>query len=408
MALAGAAWYRKGIAKGGRVKLEFKKAALVSLSPDPAKESTYWDTQVPTLCLRVFPSGVKTFAVKYRLNGRQSFIKLGRLGELTIEDARRKALAVRQEVTDGIDPAKAKARGMTVTEAARRMMDERGPKLRPKTISNYQQIINTRIIPRLGNLPIAALTVSDIAAFHTRASGTPRQTNISLSVLSIICKQAEKWGERPLGSNPCQHQEKYPEQARHRYLSDTEITAIGEALDRLHGRHSEAAIDALRLIMLTGARKGEILNLRWEQVDLEGRTLRFEPSEHKTGGATRAKQIPVGEAAIELLKARQGEGGYVFQGQFGGPLEDIKRLWNAVRVEANVPDVNIHDLRHTWGAVATSGGHALQTIGAVMGHRNPSTTARYAHVAPSPAARAVEETSAKIAAAMGGKKKNKR
>jgi integrase len=399
------------------MRIEFKKKALLDTVPDPAKIVNLWDTGSQGLGLRITPNGAKIFVFKYQRMGRGHWLTLGRLGDLTIDDARAKAAELRKAVSLGQDPAlalKPKPKGMTVSEAAERMMAEHSPRLRPKTIGLYQGEIDKRIGPTLGKLPIAALSPADVAALHAKQKHIPRQANIMLAVLRIICKYAEKWGERPLGSNPCQHQEKYPENARHRYLTEAEIAAIGKALNAMDGRYSGSALDALRLIMLTGARRGEILNLRWSQVDLKGRALRFEPSEHKTGGASHAKQIPIGEAAIAILKARQRAGrghDLVFYGDaLGKPLGAIFKVWKAVREEASkgkidVTDVHIHDLRHTWGTVATSSGHALQVIGAVMGHRNASTTARYAHVAPSPAARAVEETSAKIAAALKGRRK---
>ena len=388
------------------MKMKFTNRALADIVSDPDKAIKVWDESSQGLGLRVTPGGVKSFVFRQERNGRQMWVTIGRFNDWTVEEARAKVAELRKAVSEGKAPALAMrpAKGITVNDAAERMMAEHSPHLRPRTVRRYRECIDNGIAPALGKLHIAALAPSDVAALHSKLKRTPRSANMVLGVLSIICKYAEKWGERPLGSNPCQHQSKYPEVARHRYLDENEIAAIGHALNKLAERFGDAAIDALRLIMLTGGRKGEILNLRWEQVDLGNARLSFAPSEHKTGGSAIAKTVPIGAAAVDLLKSRPRASEYVFPSPLGGPLADIKRLWEAVRVEANVPDVRIHDLRHTWGAVATSGGHALQTIGAVMGHRNPSTTARYAHVAPSPAARAVEETSAKIAAAMGKSK----
>jgi integrase len=387
--------------------MEFKNAALAKLSPNPAKTATYWDTVVRGLGLWVTPGGVKTFGMKYRFAGRQVMVKLGRLGELTVDEARKRAIGIRQQVNDGIDPAAKKARGMTVGEAALRMLEEHAPRVRARTLEGYGDNVKRYIIAALGRLSLAALSLPDVAAFHNSMRSTPRTANHALSVLSVICRYAEAWGERPLGTNPCRHQPNYPVKARHRYLTDAEIAAVGRAAAGLAGRHSQAAIDALRLIMLTGARKGEIINLRWEYVDMDGGRILLPPFAHKTGGETIAKQIPLGAAAVDLLRGQKGRQGEVFPGMTSGGL---KWLWDVVRREASkggvdVRDVRVHDLRHTWGAMATSGGHALQVIGAVMGHRDAATTARYAHVAPSPAARAVEDTSARIAAALGGKNK---
>jgi integrase len=398
------------------MRLEFRNKALVAIIADPTKEVTAWDTVVPGLALRVSKRGVKTFAFKYRHGGRQVMAKIGRLGELTIEEARRVAIEYRQRLTQGIDPQQAardRRAAMTVADAAARWLEEHAPRVRPRTLASYVGVVQTAVVPALGRMPLRDLTAAQVSALHHDLRGQPCRANLALVCVTLICKAGETWGDRPLGSNPCQHIRKYPTRARHRYLSPEELTAVGIALTEAETRYGRSAVDCLRLILLTGARKTEITRLRWSQVDLDNRRLVFDPSEHKTGGGIHAKQIPLGEPAIALLAERRVAGDHsewVFPSAADDrPLPDVTHPWQWARVLASkngidVTDVSIHDLRHTWGAMATSGGHALQTIGAVMGHRNASTTARYAHVAPSPAAVAVEDTSARIAAALGGGK----
>ena len=402
------------------MRLEFKPRTLVAIVADPEREVTAWDTLVPGLALRVSKRGVKTFAFKYRHNGRQTFIKLGRLGELTIDEARRKALECRRQVTEGTDPQTVRREhreALTVAQGLERMLSEHTPRLRTSTSHAYTRVAKNVIAPAIGSVALRDLAPQHVAAMHHGQRHYPAEANTALVVLSMLCRYAERWGEIPLGANPCQHQRRYPSVARHRYLTPDELTAVGVSIDALDGNIGSAFADCLRLLILTGARKSEMRCLRWEQVDLDGRRILLDPSEHKTGGTTHAKQIPLGEAAVALLTERRAAADAddvsVFpSAREGIPIGNLDRAWQRVRAHASrdgidVTDVHIHDLRHTWGAMATSGGHALQTIGAVMGHRNASTTARYAHVAPSPAALAVEDTSARIAAALGGGKKRK-
>jgi integrase len=383
--------------------------------PDPAKNVNYGDSQTPGLYLCVTKNGIKSFCFKYRHGSRQVWQTLGRLGDLTIEQARNKASEIRVQILHGTNPQQEKKElrhALTVKEAAQRFYSEHKPHLRPGTARDYEILIRCQIVPTLGNLLLKELSPANVSALHYKYKDKPTRANHSVVVLSLICKYAETWGERPLGSNPCRHIKKYKIAARHRYLNDNELQAVGETITALEPRFGHSAANCLRMLLLTGARKSEITQLKWEQVDLINGRLLFDPLEHKTGGAALAKQIPLGDAALELLKGcyeqRQASIEYVFPAPSGKPYYDIKKPWDLVKLTLlnsgiDITDVRIHDLRHTWGAVATSGGHALQTIGAVMGHRHTSTTQRYAHVAPSPAAKAVQDTTAKIADALMGK-----
>ncbi len=401
--------------------MEFKKADLIALVPDPEKILNVWDEDTPGLALRITPGGVKTFVFKHRVGKRQVWMKLGRFGEMTIDAARKRASAIRDQVGQGKDPAqevRARRTAMTVKEAAEKMLEEHEPHVRTSTFKDYKHLVLDEIIPELGNLTIKELTPADVARLHHGLRATPRKANVTLVVLSLICKYTEEWGERELGTNPCQHRKRYRTAARHRYLTDAELLAVGSTLDKLERTLGDSSADCLRLIILTGARKSEITKLRWDQVDLEGKRLGFGPKDHKTGGFSYAKQIPLGDPAVELLQhlhdIKDDGMTWVFPGRSDGKsIRTVDKAWFLVRDTASkeggvdVTDVHIHDLRHTWGATATTGGHALQTIGAVMGHKHQATTQRYAHVAPSPAAQVAQATSKKLAAAMLGNPKKK-
>ena len=192
-----------------------------------------------------------------------------------------------------------KGGGATVADLARRFMEEYAPgHLRPNTARLYRKIIDNRILPRLGKRRVGDIGKNDIAALHHQMRDVPGHANRTLSVLSRMLTLAEVWEMRPEGVNPCRHVKKYAEHKRERFLSDEEYRRLGAALRdaEREGFASPAAIAAIRLLMLTGCRSGEIMSLRWEYVDLEAGELRL--PESKTG----SKVVHLGEPAIEVLR----------------------------------------------------------------------------------------------------------
>lgn len=194
---------------------------------------------------------------------------------------------------------------------------------------------------------------------------------------------AEEWGLRPDGSNPCRHVTKFRELKRERYLTQEELHRLGATLADAQASQTESpfAIAAIGLLILTGARLGEILTLRWDFVDLENRVLRLPDS--KTG----AKLIYLNDAVIKMLRAMPRLDGnpYVIPGQKpGSHLVELQKPWRRIRAKAKLPDVRIHDLRHSFASVAAGIGMSLPMIGKLLGHSQPATTARYAHLAADP------------------------
>jgi integrase len=213
---------------------------------------------------------------------------------------------------------------------------------------------------------------------------------------------AEEWGLRPDGSNPCRHLKKYRETKRERYLTKEELQRLGAVLahDQTNESESPFAIAAIGLLVLTGARLTEILTLRWEHVDLANQVLRLPDS--KTG----AKSIYLNAAAINLLRTmpRMAGNPYVIAGKkTGARLINLQKAWRRMRAKANLADVRIHDLRHSFASVAAGTGMSLPMIGKLLGHSQPVTTARYAHLAVDPIRAASNLIGAEISAAMNGK-----
>jgi len=227
---------------------------------------------------------------------------------------------------------------------------------------------------------------------------------------------AEDWKLRSEGTNPCRGVKRYAEHKVERFLSGDELTRLGAALassavDGSRGssaklalkkrkvtRTREASIDALRLLLLTGCRVGEVLSLRWQHVDVERRLLLLPDS--KTG----AKSIFLSQSAIELLRSQPRVAGsdYVFAGdREGKPVVSLRKTWERLCAAAKIGNVRLHDLRHSYASIAAAGGMSLPVIGALLGHSQPSTTARYAHLAASPLHEAADAIGARIVAAMG-------
>ena len=199
-------------------------------------------------------------------------------------------------------------------------------------------------------------------------------------MLSKLFNLAEMWGLRPDGSNPCLHVKRYKEEKRERFLSAEEIARLGRVLDETlrDGSETRSAVVAIRLLMLTGCRLSEIQKLRWKHVDLKAGELRLPDS--KTGG----RAVPLAPSAVRLLESlpRDAENPWVIAGKKPeSHLTDLQHPWRRIRARAELDDVRIHDLRHSFASRALALGEGLPMIGKLLGHTQVQTTARYAHLA---------------------------
>jgi integrase len=229
--------------------------------------------------------------------------------------------------------------------------------------------------------------------------GTPGAANRTLALLSKLFNLAEKWGLRPDGSNPCRHVEKYRERKIERFLSSEELARLGAALREAERTQIElpSVIAAIRLLLLTGCRLSEILTLRWQDVDIDHQVLRL--PESKTG----KKVVYLASPALEVFaKAERVDGNpHVIVGKRPrAHLVNLQKPWRRIRAMAGLRDVRIHDLRHSFASMAAAGGLSLPLIGALLGHSQPQTTQRYAHLTADPIRRAADITSSSIAEAI--------
>jgi integrase len=263
-------------------------------------------------------------------------LTLGPHGALTPDRARRKAAKLLAEAHDGGDPAvtiRSVAKSITVADLAKRFVVQHAEfKKKPASVRNDRLNLRLHVLPRLGPIPLAAVSRADIASLHHALRQTPTAANRVLALLSKMFNLAERWGLRVDGTNPCRHVERFPERPRERFLSDGELARLGSVLMKAErdGVASAEAVAAIRLLLLTGCRVSEVLQLRWEDVDIERRCLKFADS--KTG----AKRIPLNSAAISVLDGVGRRSAWVLPGR--DPSESLVNLakpWDRIRDARN-------------------------------------------------------------------------
>jgi len=363
-----------------------------------------WDETLRGFGLVVHPTGRKVYVVQYRNpQKRTRRIALGPHGSMTPEEARRMAAAKLAVAHSGRDPAeekKAAERALTVAELAERYIEEHIPKKKDSSAREDRRILDTYVLPALGPRRLGDVTASDVAKLHLSMRSTPFMANRVLFLLSTLFNLAERWGLREHADNPCRHVQRFRERRRKRFLSMEELQRLGQALTAVEreATASRVAIAALRLLALTGARRGEILNLAWEHVDLAGGRLHLPDS--KTG----EKVILLDDHAVSLLRSLPKAGPWVFPSSKkpGAPLHDLRKTWQRVLDKAEISRVRIHDLRHTHASVGAASGLSLPLIGSLLGHRRAATTERYAHLVDDTQRAAARLVQQQIGRAMDG------
>lgn len=392
------------------------------------KPRILFDDSLSGFGVRLTKSAAKTFMFDYRVNGRQRRYTIGKYPAWSVRAARDEAGRLRHVVDTGGDPLgnrNAMRNAPTVTDLAERYMDEHArPKKRPASADGDQYLIDRFIKPEFGRRKVASITYADVDRLHRKVSTTaPTTANRVVALLSKMFSLSIRWQYR--ADNPATGIERNQEKKRRRYLSGDELRRLTQALNdypcmetvrlsraqaletgsRSAWRRREApdtgrlqSCNVIRLLLLTGARKGETLRAKWSQIDFDNGTWT------KPGATTKQKtdhRIPLSAPALKLLSDMTQDSDYVFPGE-SGHQKDIKGAWAALCEMAEIEDCRIHDLRHTYASQLASAGLSLPVIGALLGHTQPQTTARYSHLFDDPLREATERVGAIVSASSRG------
>ena len=401
------------------------KAKITKRTVDAAKpgerDSFIWDSEVKGFGLKVTPAGNKIYVLQYRFGGRVNRYTIGRHGSpWTPNEARDEAGRLLGMVKDGKNPTALKSADKaekTVAELCDLYLAEGCETKKPSTRATDKGRIERHIKPLLGRKRVKDVTQNDIKRFMKDIAGGKTKADEKTDHGRVIVKGGKGTATRTVGllggvfsfavgegmrpDNPVRGVKRYADKKGERYLSPDEMATLGEALTAAQGKgENKTAIAAIRLLILTGCRKSEILTLQWAHVDFDRAYLRL--SDSKSG----EKIVPLGAPALELLATLPRIEGnpYVLPGEKEEQhLVGLPKVWGRIKKRAKLQDVRLHDLRHSFASVGASAGMGLPIVGKLLGHRDPKTTARYAHIGDDPAKAAADRISGTIAAAMMGK-----
>ncbi len=415
-------------------------ASVKDLLPPAAGNRIVYDTEVKGFGVRITKSGARSFVLNYRAGRRERRLTIGSFPDWKTGPARDYAKALKKRIDMGEDPMAsrhAERAAPTVDDLADRFEAEHLSKRRESTGADYKGMLRLYIRPQLGSMKVADVRHSDIERLHAKIAKTaPYRANRVVAVLSKMLSLAVKWEMRT--DNPARGIERAPEEKRERYLTPAEIERLAGVLVT---HREKVTANAIRLLLLTGARKGEMLSARWSEFDFDTGVW-LKPSAHTK--QKKEHRVPLSAPALQLLMAMKAaaeidlakdnkaraakvpekkiEDLFVFPGAKGKPLSAPRKAWVSICRQAGLarqepkldakgkpminakgepvmvwqPTVRIHDLRHTYASILASAGLSLPIIGRLLGHTQAATTQRYAHLMDDPLRAATERVGALV------------
>ena len=390
-----------------RVKGEIGNSERVRLDGNIARrkvadrEFFWWDTELPGFGLRTFAGGAKSWFVQFRQRGKQKRLTLGRPGEMRAEKARALARAQLAKVAlDGLPVApKGTAKGkrpggMLFADYAPRFWADYSRHWKPSTRKGNRSRVFKDLPAIFGHQRVDAIRRADVLKWRDSWASRSGAFNRTIPIMSMMMNYAEQLGLRPRGSNPCKGTPRYKRKLIDRFLSAREFHRLAQSL-RAFEDSDPVAVQAIRLLIYTGARYGEIVGLRWEWVQ----PPRLMLPDSKTG----AKIVYLNRQAQAVIDAmpNKAETGLVFPSVRGDKPIGLSAVWCRIREHAALPDVRLHDLRHSFASIAITDGISLMVIGKLLGHALAETTERYAHLADEAIADAAKRVSGSLARCLG-------
>ena len=357
------------------------------------------DDVIQGLCLRVSPSGGRTFALSRMVRGRRRYATIGSADAMTIPEARREA---RRLIASYIEPARKengpRTPGYPMTVFAAELLDRQARHWKPRTLETNRHLIRNHILPAFGHMTVDAIAVEHVGDWFASMAGKPGSANRAMPVLSVMMRMAELWGYRPHNSNPCKNTRRYKMKPVERFLTADEMARLNAVLtrDEFWCPHIVAII---RLLMLTGCRFGEIAALEWDWI----KDRRIHLPDSKSGPRT-VWLSSAARAVIDAIPRYGPDCPFLFPARPPTrPIDNIAFQWDRIRDEAGLPGLRLHDLRHSWASTAAMNGVDMVTIAKLLGHALVETTERYVHLSDRSITDAVDRVSNRIGAALAGK-----
>ncbi|MGC1891342.1 MAG: tyrosine-type recombinase/integrase [Stellaceae bacterium] len=397
------------MAENGKLTDALAKSAAASAGK---LQTIYYDSEVKGFGLRVTKAGFRAFILNYRTRGVERRYTIGSFPDWKVSAAREEAKRLKRLIDQGRDPMGDRhdeRAAPTVNELVARYLAEHASRKHERSRREDESLIRQWIRPELGNKRVADLRHADVERLHRKITGrgAPTRANRTAALLSKMFSLAIRWEMR--ADNPARGLERNIEPKRSRYLAGDELRRLTEALAEYKNRD---AANAIRLLLLTGARRGEVLGASWDQFELE-EGVWTKPSSHTK--QKREHRVPLSAPVRQLLAemkavadqraagANREPSAFLFpaqrraRGAAGcGHLVEIKSPWRAICALAGLRGVRVHDLRHTYASVLASAGLSLPIIGALLGHTQPGTTQRYAHLFDDPLRAATERVGAVV------------
>ena len=382
------------------VKKPLTRKAVAAARPR-ASEYTLWDGALAHFGVRVHPSGVRSFIIQTRVQGRMRKLTLGRVPETSLADARKEAATLLARVWTGEAVPAHKVKAPRFRDFAATYRERRRSRWKPSTLETYDGYLRHRLIPAFGRMRLDTIDRARVSAWFDAASADrPGAANRAFEILRAMLATARQWGD--LGAHvpdACANITMNPRRPVARFLSRDELQRLGAVLDG-HTAAYPWPVAAIRLLTLTGARLSEVLNLRWKEIGElsgDGASARLEDS--KTGPRT----LWLGPEAVAVLAALPRQEGAVRVFPEDVTTARLYTFWVRIRAEAGLDGLRLHDARHTYASQGVMNGVGLTAVGKLLGHRRRETTAIYAHMDDAALRDAAAQVATVIARAMGGR-----